>query len=178
MSDAHNEHVSAIKTPKQLIAAVLAGFLIPIICIVLLVEYVTNGQKTGAGSVGQTAEMINARIRPVADDGFTFRDASAPKQLLSGAEVFKSTCSACHAAGLAGAPKVGDPQAWKARINEGYDTLLAHALHGFNAMPAKGGNPDLDDVEIARTVVYMTNQSGASFKEPAAPTPVAAEEKK
>ncbi len=48
MSDAHNEHhESAIKTPKQLIAAVSAGFLIPIVCIVLLVEYVTNGQTTG-----------------------------------------------------------------------------------------------------------------------------------
>ena len=50
MSDAHNEHESAIKTPKQLIAAVLAGFLIPIVCIVLLVEYVTNGQTTAAGT--------------------------------------------------------------------------------------------------------------------------------
>jgi len=169
MSDAQNEQASAIKTPKQLIAAVLAGFLIPIICIVLLVQYVTNGQKTGAGSSGQTPEMIVARIKPVADEGFTLRDANAPKQLLSGADVFKSTCSACHAAGIAGAPKVGDPQAWKARISEGYDKLLAHALGGYNTMPAKGGNPDLDDIEIARTVVYMANQSGAAFKEPATP---------
>src|SRR5450830_872040 len=174
MSDAHHEHESAIKTPKQLIAAVLAGFLIPIICIVLLVQYVTNAQKTGAGSASQTPEMIAARIKPVADEGFTYRDANAPKQLLSGEEVFKSTCSACHAAGVAGAPKVGDPAAWKARISEGYEKLLSHALHGLNAMPAKGGNPELDDVEIARTVVYMANQSGASFKEPETPAPVAA----
>lgn len=169
MSDAHNE--SAIKTPKQLILAVLAGFLVPIICIVLLVQYVTNAQKTGAGSSGQTPDMIAARIRPVADEGFVLRDASAPKQLLSGEEVFKSTCAACHSAGIAGAPKVGDPAAWKARISEGYDKLLSHAINGFNAMPAKGGNPDLDDVEIARTVVYMANQSGATFKEPEAPAP-------
>jgi cytochrome c5 len=173
MSDAHHEHESAIKTPKQLIAAVLAGFLVPIICIVLLVQYVTNAQKTGAGSAGQTPDMIAARIKPVADEGFSFRDANAPKQLLSGEEVFKSTCAACHAAGIAGAPKVGDQAAWKARLNEGYDKLLAHALHGLNAMPAKGGNPDLDDVEIARTVVYMANQSGASFKEPEVPAETA-----
>jgi len=174
MSDAHNEHESAIKTPKQLIAAVLAGFLVPIVCIVLLVQYVTNAQKTGAGSASQSTDMVAARIKPVADDGFTFRDANAPKQLLSGEEVFKSTCAACHAAGLAGAPKVGDPTAWKARISEGYDKLLSHALNGLNAMPAKGGNPDLDDVEIARTVVYMANQSGAKFKEPEVPAPATA----
>ena len=50
MSDAHDEHESAIKTPKQLIVAVLAGFLVPIIAIVLLVQYVTNDKKVGAGS--------------------------------------------------------------------------------------------------------------------------------
>ncbi|MBB3213942.1 cytochrome c5 [Herbaspirillum sp. Sphag1AN] len=176
MSDAHHEQESAIKTPKQLIAAVLAGFLIPIICIILLVQYVTNGQKTGAGSSSQTPEMIKNRIEPVADEGFTFRDASAPKQLLSGEEIFKSTCVNCHGAGLAGAPKVGDPQAWKARISEGFDTLVKHAIGGYNGMPAKGGNPDLDDVEIARTVVYMANQSGAAFKEPDVPKPAPAAE--
>lgn len=174
MSSAHQEHESAIRTPKQLIAAVVAGFLVPIVCIVLLVQYVTNGQKTGAGSDGQTPEMIAARIKPVADDGFTFRDANTPKQLQSGEEVFKSTCAACHAAGVAGAPKVGDEGAWKARIAEGYDTLVSHAINGLRAMPAKGGNPDLDDVEIQRTVVYMANQSGAKFKEPEVKAPAAA----
>jgi cytochrome c5 len=166
MSDAHNEHNSAIKTPKQLIAAIAAGFLVPIVCIILLVQYVTNGPKVGAGSAGQTPEMIAARIKPIADDGFTFRDANAPKQLQTGEEVFKSTCAACHAAGIAGAPKVGDPASWKARIAEGYDQLVSHAINGLRAMPPKGGNPDLDDVEIERTVVYMANQSGAKFKEP------------
>lgn len=175
MSDAHEE--SAIRTPKQLVAAVLAGFLVPIICIVLLVQYVTNAQKTGAGSDSQHPEMIAARIRPVADDGFTFRDASAPRPLLGGEEVFKTTCAVCHVTGIGGAPKVGDSAAWRARISEGYDKLLSHAILGLNAMPAKGGNPDLDDVEIARTVVYMANQSGARFKEPEAPAGASSDEK-
>lgn len=167
MSDAHNEeHESAIKTPKQLIAAIAAGFLVPIICIVLLVEFVSNDNKVGAGSDGQTAEAIVARIKPVADVGFTLRDANAPKQLLTGEEVYKASCVACHGAGVAGAPKVGDHNAWSARIGQGLDTLVSHAIHGLRMMPAKGGNPDLDDIEIARTVVYMTNQSGAKFKEP------------
>jgi cytochrome c5 len=166
MSDAHNEHESVIRTPKQLIAAVLAGFLVPIICIVLLVQYVTNQNRVGAGSTGQTSEAIAARIKPVADEGFTFRDVNAPKQIQAGAEVYKAVCAACHASGAAGAPKLGDASAWAPRIGQGYDTLVKHAVEGIRAMPAKGGNPDLDEVEVARAVVVMANQSGGKFKEP------------
>lgn len=166
MSDAHNEHESVIRTPKQLIAAVLAGFLIPIICIVLLVEYVTNNNRVGAGSTGQTPEAIAARIKPVSDEGFTFRDVNAPKQLQAGTEVYKAVCAACHDSGAAGAPKTGDAAAWAPRIGQGYETLVKHAVEGIRAMPAKGGNPDLDEVEVARAVVVMANQSGAKYKEP------------
>jgi len=170
MSDAHNEeHQSGIKTPKQLIAAVIAGFLVPIICIVLLVEYATNAPKVGAGSEAQTAAAIEARIQPVADQGYTLKDVNAPKQLQTGEQVYKAVCAACHTTGAANAPKLGDAGAWSARIAAGYDKVLGHALHGLNAMPAKGGNPDLDDVEVARAVVYMANQSGAKFKEPEVP---------
>ncbi len=166
MSDAHNEHQSAIRTPKQLIAAVIAGFLVPIICIVLLVQYVTNSNKVGAGSGGQSPEAIAERLRPVADEGFVLKDTSAPKQLQSGEMVFKAVCSACHATGAAGAPKAGDAGAWSARLAQGEATLFDHALKGIRAMPAKGGNPDLDDVEVERAVVYMANQSGGKLKEP------------
>ncbi|MES2536051.1 MAG: c-type cytochrome [Pseudomonadota bacterium] len=166
MSDAHNEHESAIKTPKQLIVAIVASFVVPIIIIVLLVEYVANNRTTGAGSTGQTPEAIAARIKPVADEGFVLKDVNAPKILLAGTDVYKSSCVACHGTGAAGAPKVGDAAAWTARIAQGYDTLVSNAIKGIRAMPAKGGNPDLDDVEVARAVVYMANESGAKFKEP------------
>ena len=166
MSDAHDEHESAIKTPKQLIVAVIAAFVVPIICIVLLVQFVTSDKLPNAGADAQTPEAIAARIQPVSDVGYTFKDASGPKQLLSGEELYKSTCSACHGAGVAGAPNFGDASAWAPRLKAGYDTVVGHALHGLNAMPAKGGNPDLDDVEVARAVVYMANNSGGSFKEP------------
>jgi cytochrome c5 len=174
MSDAHNEHESGIRTPKQLVAAIAAGFLVPIITIVLLVQYVSNADKVGAGSSGQTPEAIAARLRPVADEGYTLKDSSAPKQLQSGEAVFKAVCSACHATGAAGAPKVGDAGAWSARIAQGESTLFDHAIKGIRAMPAKGGNPDLDDVEVQRAVVYMANQSGGSLKEPKAPAAAAA----
>ena len=107
MSDAHHEEESAIKTPKQLIMAILAGFLVPIVCIVLLVLYVTNEKHIGAGSDGLSPEAVAARIKPVADDGFTLKDANAPKVLKTGDEVYKMACAACHATGAAGAPKMG-----------------------------------------------------------------------
>lgn len=172
MSDAHHEE-SAIKTPKQLILAILAGFLVPIICIVLLVEYVANNRHEGAGS-DSSPEAISKRIQPVADQGFTLKDVNAPKVLKTADEVYKSTCAACHATGAAGAPKFGDAGAWKARIAEGYDTLAKHAIGGLRAMPPKGGNPDLDDVEVERAVVLMANSAGAKFAEPAVPAPATA----
>jgi cytochrome c5 len=181
MSDSHDDHSTGIKTPKQLIAAVVAGFIVPIIGIVLLVQYVSSDNKVGAGSTAQTAEAVSARLQPVADKGFTLVDVNAPRTLQTGTQVYNAVCMGCHAAGVAGAPKVGDTAAWSARIAQGYDTLVSHAVNGYKGqagqMPAKGGNPDLDDVEVARAVAYMANQAGATFKEPepkAAPAAVGA----
>ncbi len=173
MSDAHNEHEPLIKTPKQLIAAVIAGFAIPIAIIVLLVHYVGTAPKAGAGSNAQSAEAIAARIRPVADEGFTLKAAGGAQELKTGEQVYTAACAACHGSGAAGAPKFGDAGAWGGRIGQGYDTLVSHAIKGIRAMPAKGGNPDLDDIEVARAVVHMANAGGAKFKEPAAPAPKA-----
>lgn len=169
MSDAHNEHESAIRTPKQLVAAVAAFFLVTVIGIILLVKFVTTTPLQGEGTDSQSAEAIAARLKPAADDGYVLKDANAPKVLLAGDAVYNANCAACHTSGAAGAPKLGDAGGWAARIGQGYDTLVKHAVEGIRAMPAKGGNPDLDDVEVARAVVYMANQSGAKFKEPSVP---------
>ena len=74
MSDAHNEHESAIRTPKQLVAAVAGFFLVTVIGIILLVSFVTTTKLTGAGTESQSAEAIAARVRPVADEGYTLKD--------------------------------------------------------------------------------------------------------
>jgi cytochrome c5 len=168
MIDPHNDHESPIRTPKQLIAAIAAAFLIPIICIVLLVQYVTSHHTEAAGSDAQSPEAVATRIMPISNVNFTLKDVNAPRVLQTGTEVYKAVCSACHTTGAAGAPKLGDTAAWSARIAQGYDLLVTHAIGGIRAMPAKGGNPDLDDVEVARAVAYMGNQAGAKFTEPAA----------
>lgn len=161
------EHSSPIKTPKQLIVTIVLAFVVPIAIIILLVNMVVTGTKTGAGSDALSGEAVARRIAPVA--GFELVDANAPKVFKTGEQVFATVCTACHTAGVAGAPKPGDNAAWAPFIKAGYDEMMKVALHGKGGMPAKGGNPALSDYEVARAVVYMANKSGASLPEPAAP---------
>ena len=167
-------HGVPIKTPGQLIAAIIAGFAIPIVVIVLLAVYVNNTTRTGAGTDSLSDAAVAARIAPVAQ--VDIRDANAPRVYKTGEQVFKAVCTTCHTAGVAGAPKFGNAGDWAPRIAEGYDTLLHNALTGKGGMPARGGTSpdDYSDFEIARAVVYMANDGGAKFAEPAQPAPGAA----
>ena len=164
--DAHEAHEGPIKTPKQLVWTVIASFVVPVIIIVLLTNFVANGQKSGAGTEAMEAEAVAKRIAPVGQ--VEVKDASDPAALKTGEQVFQAQCSACHTSGAAGAPKVGDAGAWGPRIKNGYEALLTSALKGKGAMGAQGGG-DFSDVEIGRAVVYMANQGGAKFDEPKVP---------
>jgi cytochrome c5 len=161
------EHSSPIKTPKQLVVTIVLSFVVPIAIIILLVNLVVSGTKVGAGSDTLSNEAVTKRIAPVA--GFSLVDANAPKVFKTGEQVFAAVCTACHTAGVAGAPKIGDNAAWAPFIKSGFDAMMNVALHGKGGMPAKGGNPTLSDYEVARAVVYMANKSGGSLPEPAAP---------
>jgi cytochrome c5 len=161
-----DSHASFIQTPQQLIVVILLAFLVPIIGIILLVQLVTSGQRADPSAL--TPEAVAERIQPVGHVDFGGGGGGALAGGRSGEEVFKTTCSACHQTGVAGAPKFGDKVAWAPRIKQGLQALLQSALKGKNAMPPKGGNASLADDEVARAVVYMANQAGAKFKEPAA----------
>ena len=175
MTEAHQEHDSPhegpIKTPKQVILAVFFSFLIPIVVIVLLASYVSTAPLPGAGSDGLGKEAVAARIRPVAH--VEIKDASDMAAMKNGEQVFAAQCTACHSAGVAGAPKLGDTAAWGPRVGQGFDTLLHSALKGKGAMGPQGGG-DFSDFEIARAVVYMANKGGGSFPEPKMPAAGAA----
>ena len=169
---AHVEnHEGPIKTPKQLVVAVLASFIIPIVGIVLLVNYVDFGAKPSAGSDGLGAEAVARRLQPVGT--VEVRDASAPAVLRSGDQVYAGQCAACHAAGVAGAPKFGDAAAWAPRVQTGYDALLNSVLKGKGAMGAQAGG-EYSDFELGRAVVHLVNSSGGKLAELAAPVPAAA----
>ena len=108
--------------------------------------------------------VVTERIKPIAE--VVVSAESGPHIDKSGEEVVKGSCSACHSVGAMGSPKIGDKSAWGARIAQGYETLVKNAIEGIRTMPARGGNPDLSDHEIASAVAYMANQSGAKFTEP------------
>jgi cytochrome c5 len=165
MSD---DHSSFIKTPRQLAFVVVLAFAIPIAVFALLSQLITGMKPPGNA---EADVQLLSRIKPFGEVAMV--DPNSPKGNLTGEQVFQSLCKTCHEAGIAGAPKVGDKAAWAPSIKKGYETLVQHALNGFQepgkVMPPKGGNPDLADVEVQRAVVYMANRSGASFTEPPAP---------
>ncbi len=162
----HEVHEGPVKTPKQLILAVIFAFVIPIAIIVLLVSYVGSANKPAAGSDGFSEEATAQRIRPVA--GVEVKDVNDVASMKTGQQVYAAQCTACHGAGVAGAPKTGDAAAWGPRLGQGFPALLNSALKGKGAMGPQGGG-DFTDFEIARAVVYLANQGGGKFAEPAAP---------
>lgn len=164
---AHEEaHTGPIKTPKQLLMAVLYSFVVPIFVIIGLVYFVTSDNKPLAGSTDLEQSVI-ARIQKVGS--MEIRDAN--REMKTGQQVFAAQCSACHTAGVVGAPKFGDAAAWGPRNKTGFESLLNSALKGKNAMGPQGGG-DFDDFEIARAVVYIANAGGAKFAEPVKAAPV------
>lgn len=86
--------------------------------------------------------------------------AADPNKPREGKAIYEGVCHTCHATGMLGSPKFGDKGMWGPRIAKGKPTLYDHALHGFNSMPAKGGNPDLLDQEVKNAVDYMV-QNGS-----------------
>ena len=93
-------------------------------------------------------------------------DVPYPKALMSGELVFNKVCAVCHRPGLAGAPSIQDKHTWKDLAEEGPDELWGSALAGLRRMPPMGGEPALQDVEVARAVNYMVSLVGTSFPEP------------
>ena len=175
MSDAHADHdlphEGPIKTPKQLVWAIVAAFVVPIIIIILMVNYVVADKMPAAGSNGMTPEAVAQRIQPVGK--VEIKDVSDPASLKTGEQVYAAQCVACHGSGAAGAPKLADAAAWGPRVKTGYEALLTSALKGKGAMGAQGGG-DFSDLEIGRAVVHMANQGGAKFDEPKVAAPAAA----
>jgi cytochrome c5 len=117
------------------------------------------GQVAVAGEDNAQLAIQQAAV-PVAATAAPAAAGAAPTD---GKSVYESACIACHAGGLAGAPRTGDRAAWAPRIAQGQATLEKHAIEGFQGtagmMPAKGGRLDLSDDAVRAAIEYMVAQS-------------------
>lgn len=137
----------------------------------LLIKLFTSGSGIDAASPTMTREAIAARLQPVGQIMITEGGAPGAR---SGKAVYDAVCFSCHATGAANSPKFADASVWGARLAKGYDALVKSVVNGLNAMPARGGAPDLTDDEIKRAVAYMGNAAGARFQEPTVAEPSSA----
>lgn len=157
----------------MLVVGILIGVAVGLFFLVRMIAIDTQGDYVLDDPTVQAE--IDKRIEPVghvvlmgSDElaAAATAEVSMPERVptqLSGPQVFNETCFACHAPpGNAGAPPVGDADAWASRVAQGRDTLIQHALNGYQGdsgfMPAKGGRADLSDDEIAAAVDYMLAQ--------------------
>lgn len=114
-----------------------------------------------------SSEAVDARTKPVGsvytaadlegivDTAAVADDSGEPTAPRSGEAVYTANCSACHGTGAAGAPIKGDAEQWAPHVAKGHETLVKHALEGFNAMPARGACGNCSDEEIISAVDYM-----------------------
>ena len=162
--------------------SMVIGLLVAIAIALFALARIVAGQ-TQDKQVVQDAEYVKnvqARVAPFAQEAVAGQDntalaikpdagtaaqggAGAAEMPKTGEALFQQTCSACHGAGIAGAPKAGDKAAWSPRIAKGKDTLYDHAMHGFTGtsgvMPAKGGRTDAPDDLVKQAVDYMVGMA-------------------
>ena len=145
--------------------AVMAGLAILAVILVFIAINLTSDV-----SEYKPEEVVIENIKPVGEvyiagvsepeaatsGAATDSPAAAPK---SGEQVYNSSCMACHVAGVAGAPKLGDKAAWAPRIAKGMDSLLASVTNGLNAMPPKGTCMTCSSDEWQAAVEYMVGKS-------------------
>lgn len=151
-------------SPAMILAAVVGVFAVPVLAIVMIVQLVLSFQ---AGHVDKndprmSEAAVKERIKPYGE--VKAIDPSAPRIEKAGDVVYNEVCAACHNTGALNAPKFGDKGAWGKRNAQGFDTLVKNAINGVRTMPARGGNPELSDIEMARAVAHLANSGGASFK--------------
>jgi cytochrome c5 len=113
-----------------------------------------------------------AMLIAVAGAGLAGAQATAPVER-TGKQVVDALCVSCHGTGHAGAPRIGDDKAWAPLIAKGLTSLSKTAMTGTGSMPSHGGNMKLSDVEVARAITYMVNQSGGRWTEPVSRTAAA-----
>ncbi len=158
----------------SLVIGVLAAISLAIFVVAMEISERTQHAYTRDSAEYRAA--VAERIRPVGQvylpgDDITaaapvVETAAEPEPVataMSGPQVYNSACLACHGAGVAGAPILGDAAQWAPRIAQGMEVLTTHAIEGYTGelgyMPPKGGRMDLSDEEVAAAVEYMAAEA-------------------
>ena len=141
---------SLIKTPKQLVTVLVLAFVVPIIVIVLLAQLATSGRNYDEDA--RSPEAIAKRIKPIAEVNL---GAAGPdgKILKTGEEIYKTVCTACHATGIAKAPKFGDRRSYQMDPPNAREALREIALdieEGADIVMVKPAMAYLDIIARAR----------------------------
>ncbi|WP_412731125.1 c-type cytochrome [Catenovulum maritimum] len=111
--------------------------------------------SVSVGADDMSYDSIKERIKPVGSVNLAGADAQAAGGARSPEDIFNSSCTACHTAGVLGAPKPNNASDWKPRLEQGMDVVLEHAIKGFNAMPPKGTCMACSDDEIKAVIEFM-----------------------
>ena len=125
----------------------------------ILVVVVWPLSMLGKGDTSAGSDDAELRIQPVARVEMQKAIVKSDGKPRSGEAIYNTVCTACHATGVAGAPKTGDKAAWAPRIATGSAALLKSAAEGKNAMPARGGAADLSDAELKAAVDYLVGKA-------------------
>ncbi|MDP2247061.1 MAG: c-type cytochrome [Nitrosomonadales bacterium] len=153
---------------SQVLIAIVGSLIAPVLVIILIVKLFMGIDESQIPDADPAVAMakVEERISPVAQ--VDVAEEAGVKVALSGDAIYQQNCLACHGSGVMGAPMFGDKAAWAPRISQGYETLVKHAVEGIRMMPARGGNAELSDDEVASAVAYMANEAGAKFTAPSA----------
>ena len=150
-----------------------AKALLPVLATVVLLaagcsEKDTTAQQESMPTQAPAPQMAEPATPPVEESApaaTTETQAAAPAATteaqtaaVDGQAIYKASCQACHAAGVAGAPKLGDKDAWAPRIAKGNDAMYTSVMKGLNAMPPKGACMSCSDDELRAAVDYMVEQ--------------------
>ncbi|MEW6559343.1 MAG: c-type cytochrome [Pseudomonadota bacterium] len=176
-------------TLRKILVVMGIGFIVPIVLLLLIAFYIGSSSQPPAGSESLSTAAVDARVAPVGSAVVAASSQAAAQQnsasmataapaapapsgsgaavpvaatKVDGKGLYESTCIACHGAGVAGAPKVGDKAAWAPIIAQGDAVLYDRAIHGYTGkhgvMPPKGGSTASDD-DVKAAVDYMVAQS-------------------
>ncbi len=155
----------------KIFGGMLAAMVVLTIVLIIIANVVGSTLKDEMASLKDQAKAkeLIARIEPIGKVAFgkpaevaqTQAAPAAKAETVSGEATYNAACAACHAQGVAGAPKFADGGAWNERVARGKDTLYANAVNGYQGkagyMPPKGGNASLSDDQVKAAVDYMVD---------------------